>query len=107
MTRHFQFFNENIKQHLKSDTLNRIGPYWIYLVYPEIIVETKHPYPHSAATNVKIERLNIKPDSYPLFKFLQEHPEFCQSVIQSSPYLNFMFEAWDKHLMQPDIIYMR
>lgn len=105
MTRHFQFFKENIKEELKRDTLNRIGPYWIYLVYPEIIVETKHPYAHSASTNVKVEGLDIKPDSYPLFKFLQEHPEFCQPVIQSSPYLNFLFEAWHKHQVLPSSIH--
>lgn len=102
MTRHFQFFNENIKENLKTDTLKKIGPYWIYPVYPDIIVETKRPYEHSTTTNAKIEGLHIKPDSYSLFKFMQEHPEFYKPIIESSPYLNFLYQDWNLHKIPPE-----
>lgn len=105
MTAHFQFFNANIKDKLKSDTLNRIGPYWIYLVYPKIIVETNHPNPHRAVTNVQVEGLQIKADSYPLFQFLNEHQQFCKPVIESSPYLNFLFTAWNEGIISAEFIY--
>lgn len=100
--RYFQFISENINNKFKKDTINRIGPYWLYLVYPEIIVESQYPYNHRASTDVKVDGLHIEEDSYPLFQFLQEHQEFCEPVVKSLPYLNFLFEAWDRDGISPD-----
>ncbi len=99
---YFQFLDENIKDVFKNDTNNRIGSYSLYLVYPNVIVESSEPFRHTAIVCVEKEGINIRPDAYPLMKFLKENQEFCQRVVEAAPYMQFLYRSWSEEGMKPD-----
>ncbi len=91
---YFQFFDDHIPKKFRTDTNNRIGPYWFHLVYPVVWIQSREPYDHEATLTVQQDGVDIKPDCYPFFKFIEEHPQVCESLVNSCPYLVVLYETW-------------
>lgn len=96
MNKHFAFFEAQIKPVFRKDTNTTIGDTLIALAYPQVILIGPAPYFADAVVDVKKDGVEIEPDKYPLYRFLSENPEFCQTIIESHGSLLASFNAWSK-----------
>ncbi|GKS97666.1 hypothetical protein [Acidovorax sp. SUPP2825] len=92
MTAHLKFFKFHSDPNLVNDTNISIGDYLIALAYPSIFIIT----PSREEKEVKVNKpgLSIEPDSYSIQAFLNENPEFCETVIEADEGLSKFFKNW-------------
>jgi len=74
------FFKSFIQSPFDDDTNANIEHVWIALIYPEIeIFDGKT----TLAIDCRKEGFSAPKHSYPLLRFLEQFPEFCEKIISS------------------------
>ncbi|SFD52606.1 hypothetical protein SAMN04489710_10368 [Paracidovorax konjaci] len=96
MTIYLAFFEAHVDPLFRKDTNKTIGDTLIALAYPNLIIIGPPPQFADLIIDVNKEGLVIEPDKYPLYQFLEENPEFCESMILRHAGLREIFEEWMK-----------
>jgi hypothetical protein len=85
---HLHFIKKSVKETFHKDTNFRIEDYFFCLYYPTIEIRSKEK---TIYIDCNIKGVNLKPDKKSIIEFLEEHPEFCKSIIESFPDLQKLF----------------
>ncbi|MFC5768298.1 hypothetical protein [Thauera sinica] len=96
MDRYLAFFAAHIDPAFREDTNTRIGNTLIALAYPDVILIGPPPFFRNAVVDVRKEGLEIEPDEYPLYRFLDENPEICERLVRDHEELGRFFARWNR-----------
>jgi hypothetical protein len=83
-----QFIKKSVKHIFYKDTNFRIENIFVCLYYPTIEVQAKEKTIYIDCT---IKNIRFKPDKKSIIEFLEEYPEYCKSIIDSTPDLQKSF----------------
>lgn len=83
-----QFIKKSVKETFYKDTNFQIEDIFVCLYYPTIKVQAKEKTIYIDCT---IKNISFKPDNKSIIEFLEEYPEFCKSIIESTPDLQKLF----------------
>lgn len=85
---HLHFIKKSVKEIFYKDTNFRIEDIFVCLYYPIIEVQAKEK---TIYINCTIKNIRFKPDKKSIIEFLEEYPEYCKSIIDSTPDLQKLF----------------
>lgn len=91
---YLNFFLEHIDPKFSSDTNSDIGPMFVGLAYPSVVIIGSFPDFLRCEVDVLQPDFDVEPDRYPLKEFLEQFPCVCRELVESHHELKNTYLRW-------------